>query len=103
MVEIELTIDTGYGNAGKAEKVTVDVDDIPTYAAADVEIYSMKRTQSYQWEVLTSAGYWAVDAVKIEYINEQDHFRFRYLKTSKEAEEVIKKYSLRQKEPEGNE
>lgn len=100
MVKTELAIDTGYGNAGKAEQVTLEVDDIPTYVAADVEIYSIERNNAYEWEVTTSAGYWVVDRLKLEYFNDNGHFRFRYLKSCNEGEEIIKKYCLRQCDPE---
>ena len=100
MIETELTIDTGYGNAGKAEKVTFEVDDIPTYSVADVEIYSIVRNITYEWEVETSAGFWVVDRVKLDYINDKGLFRFRYLEAGNEGEEVIKKYCLRQCDPE---
>lgn len=101
MVETLLSIDTGYGNQGKAEEITLEVDYIVVYKVKDVEVYGISyRARSRDWEVTTSAGSWTVDNVKVCYITDDDRFRFRILTYSEDTEEFIKNYCLRQCDPE---
>lgn len=101
MVETVLSIDTGYGNEGKAEEITLDVDFTPVYKCKDVEVYSISyRATSRDWEVMTSAGTWTVDTVRVYYISDDNHFSIRTLVCSEDTKEFIKKYCLRQNDPE---
>ena len=100
MVMTVLSIDSGYGNEGKAREITLEVDFIPVYKAESVEIYSFKRVlTSLEWDVMTSAGTFTVDVVKLFYI-ENNHCRTKHLAFYDDCEKLIKKYCLRQCDPE---